>query len=46
MANEPTYSNGKICYIEIPANDIAKSATFFQKVFGWHRFSRDNSAFY
>lgn len=36
MANEPTYGNGKICYIEIPANDITKSAIFFQKVFGWH----------
>jgi predicted enzyme related to lactoylglutathione lyase len=35
MANEPTYGNGKICYIEIPANDIAVSASFFEKVFGW-----------
>lgn len=42
MANEPTYGNGKICYVEIPANDIAKSSTFFQKVFGWHIRS-DNS---
>lgn len=35
MANGPTYGNGKICYIEIPATDIAVSAAFFQKVFGW-----------
>lgn len=42
MANEPTYGNGKICYVEIPANDIAKSSTFFQKIFGWHIRS-DNS---
>ncbi|MDN3550719.1 VOC family protein [Mucilaginibacter aquaedulcis] len=35
MANEPTYGNGKICYIEIPATDVAVSAAFFQKVFGW-----------
>ncbi|MEN0057085.1 MAG: VOC family protein [Mucilaginibacter sp.] len=35
MANQPTYGNGKICYIEIPANDIKASASFFQKVFGW-----------
>jgi predicted enzyme related to lactoylglutathione lyase len=27
--------NGKICYIEIPASDIARSADFYQKVFGW-----------
>jgi len=35
MANQPTFGNGKICYIEIPATDIEKSASFFQKVFGW-----------
>jgi hypothetical protein len=27
--------NGKICYIEIPAADIARSAEFYKKVFGW-----------
>jgi uncharacterized protein len=32
----PTFSNGKICYIEIPAADIAGSAAFYQKVFGWN----------
>jgi predicted enzyme related to lactoylglutathione lyase len=42
MANEPTYGNGKVCYIEIPANDVAASAAFFQKVFGWH-IRADNS---
>ena len=42
MANEPTYGNGKICYVEIPANDVAASAAFFQKVFGWH-IRADNS---
>jgi uncharacterized protein len=31
----PTYDNGKICYIEIPATDIQRSAEFYQKVFGW-----------
>jgi|SRR5579862_8072747 predicted enzyme related to lactoylglutathione lyase len=31
----PTLGNGKICYVEIPANDIAKSADFYGKVFGW-----------
>jgi uncharacterized protein len=31
----PTRGNGKICYIEIPAADINRSATFYQKVFGW-----------
>src|SRR5690348_8136116 len=32
----PTMSNGKICYIEIPATDIARSAAFYQQVFGWN----------
>ena len=32
----PTRANGKICYIEIPAMDIARSAEFYKLVFGWH----------
>jgi predicted enzyme related to lactoylglutathione lyase len=32
----PTLANGKICYIEIPATDIARSADFYGQVFGWH----------
>lgn len=32
----PTLANGKICYIEMPATDIARSAEFYRKVFGWH----------
>jgi hypothetical protein len=31
-----TYGNGKICYIELPATDIARSADFYKKVFGWN----------
>jgi predicted enzyme related to lactoylglutathione lyase len=31
----PTLANGKICYIEIPAVDIPRSADFYAKVFGW-----------
>jgi predicted enzyme related to lactoylglutathione lyase len=31
----PTYANGKICYIEIPAIDIQRSAEFYKEVFGW-----------
>jgi len=31
----PTYANGKICYIEIPATDIPRSVAFYQAVFGW-----------
>jgi predicted enzyme related to lactoylglutathione lyase len=32
----PTLSNGKICYVEIPAIDVRKSVTFYEAVFGWH----------
>ena len=28
-------ANGKICYIEMPAVDIARSADFYSRVFGW-----------
>jgi predicted enzyme related to lactoylglutathione lyase len=33
--NRPTLSNGKICYVEIPANDVSVSVRFYQEVFGW-----------
>ena len=32
----PTLANGKICYIEIPSTDVARSADFYRKVFGWN----------
>jgi len=32
----PTRTNGKICYMEIPAVDVHRSTEFYQKVFGWH----------
>lgn len=31
----PTRANGKVCYIEIPADEIHRSADFYAKVFGW-----------
>src|SRR5690349_17079641 len=32
----PTFSNGKICYIEMPATDVQRSADFYRSVFGWN----------
>ena len=32
----PTYANGKICYVEIPATDITGSADFYKRLFGWN----------
>jgi len=34
--NHPTFGNGKICYVELPAIDINSSATFYKEVFGWN----------
>jgi predicted enzyme related to lactoylglutathione lyase len=31
----PTYANGKICYIEMPALNVQRSGAFYEKVFGW-----------
>src|SRR6266702_5021397 len=38
----PTTSNGKICYLEIPAEDIEASAEFYRKIFGWNIRDRGN----
>ena len=40
----PTFANGKICYIEMPATDIARSAEFYKKVFGWNIRKRGDGA--
>jgi predicted enzyme related to lactoylglutathione lyase len=31
----PTTRNGKLCYVEIPAVDVERSAAFYRDVFGW-----------
>ncbi len=38
----PTYGQGKICYLEIPAIDVNVSAAFYQVVFGWKIRREDN----
>jgi uncharacterized protein len=40
----PTFANGKICYIEMPSMDIARSAEFYKKVFGWKIRTRVNGS--
>ena len=40
----PTKANGKICYIEMPATDIARSAEFYRNVFGWNIRRRGDGA--
>ena len=31
----PTFAHGKICYLEIPALDVDRSAKFYEAVCGW-----------
>ena len=38
----PTFANGKICYLEIPATNVAASADFYHRVFGWNIRKRPN----
>ena len=38
----PTFVNGKICYVEIPATDVAGSVRFYETVFGWSIRRRGN----
>lgn len=40
----PTPANGKICYLEIPATDVAQSAAFYKQVFGWNIRRRGDGA--
>jgi hypothetical protein len=40
----PTIGNGKICYIEMPATDIVRSAEFYRRVFGWNIRKRGDGA--
>jgi len=41
---EPTLGNGKICYVEMPASDIQRSAEFYEKVFGWQTRTRGDGS--
>ncbi|HWZ84676.1 MAG TPA: VOC family protein [Thermoanaerobaculia bacterium] len=40
----PTLGNGKICYVEIPALDVARSAAFYAGAFGWEIRTRGDGA--
>ena len=42
--NHSTLTNGKVCYIEIPALDINTSASFYKEVFGWQTRQRGDGS--
>lgn len=43
-SNHPTFGNGKICYLEIPSEDVNISSSFYQKVFNWNVRKRGDGA--
>ncbi len=40
----PNCVNGKICYLELPAVDVRRSADFYAAVFGWNVRQRGDRA--
>src|SRR5258708_35551602 len=40
----PTFANGKVCYIEIPALDVDTSSKFYKSVFGWNTRKRGDGS--
>ena len=40
----PTRANGKICYLEMPAIDVGRSAEFYSQTFGWQIRRRGDGA--
>jgi predicted enzyme related to lactoylglutathione lyase len=36
----PSFSNGKVCYLEIPSTDAGRSAEFYERVLGWRSRTR------
>lgn len=37
-------THGKICYVELPATDVSRSADFYSRVFGWQSRRRGDGA--
>jgi predicted enzyme related to lactoylglutathione lyase len=40
----PTSTNGKICYIELPALNVDRSSEFYSKAFGWSMRTRGDGS--
>jgi uncharacterized glyoxalase superfamily protein PhnB len=40
----PTLATGKICYLEIPAQDVDRSSAFYRDAFGWKLRTRDDGS--
>ncbi len=44
VEERPNWRTGKICYIEVPAADVARSAEFYRQAFGWKIRQRDDGS--
>jgi predicted enzyme related to lactoylglutathione lyase len=44
VEDQPKWRTGKICYIEIPAAEVARAAEFYQRTFGWRMRIRGDAA--
>jgi len=44
VEEQPKWRTGKICYLEVPAADVARSAEFYQQAFGWKMRQRGDGA--
>jgi predicted enzyme related to lactoylglutathione lyase len=40
----PRYAHGKICYLEIPTTDVARSVSFYQAAFDWKTRTRGDGS--
>jgi len=40
----PNNKNGKICYLELPASNVEKSAAFYSGAFGWNMRKRGDGS--
>jgi len=40
----PSSTNGKICYVELPADNVETSANFYNVVFGWNSRKRGDGS--
>lgn len=43
-ASENLERHGRVCYLEIPAEDVEASAAFYRHVFGWRSRTRGDGA--